>query len=272
MQELKVNSNLSSKVERLKHIFKDKIVIVAFSGGVDSTLLAYFALKFSKKAICVFVRDPSMSANERENAESVASTLGLDFRIIDNNEFKNPDFIANPPNRCYFCKKGLGKELITFSQSIQGEDVLIVEGTNASELQGHRPGKKALEELGIQSPLADVNLSKAEIRELARKIGLPNSEKPSMACLSSRVAYGLEITVERLGRIAKAEDYLAQEGIQIIRVRDHGNLARIEIGKDERTKFFDLEMMDRVSEYLKQIGFTYVCLDLEGYRTGAMNE
>ncbi|MFX1251005.1 MAG: ATP-dependent sacrificial sulfur transferase LarE [Promethearchaeota archaeon] len=272
MQDLNIKEDLIPKVEYLQWLFQNKTVVVAFSGGVDSTLLAHLAQKFSKKTIGVFFQFPFTSPSDLSDAKLLASRLGLEFVTIEGRELNDPNFILNSPERCYFCKKALGGELINFSLSIIDKNKIVVEGTNASEIQGHRPGKKALRELGIQSPLADAHLTKAEIRQLARDFGLPNSEKPSMACLASRIGYGIEITQERLTRIAKAEEFLSQKGFQIVRVRDHGNLARIEVGKDERMLFFSLEMFNQVSKYLKHLGFTYVCLDLEGYRTGAMNE
>lgn len=272
MQDLNIKEDLIPKVEYLQRLFQSKTVIVAFSGGVDSTLLAHLAQKFSKKTIGVFFQFPFTSPSDISDAKLLASQLGLKLVTIEGKELNDPDFILNSSNRCYYCKKALGAEIISFSQNIIDKNKIVVEGTNASEVQGHRPGKKALLELGIQSPLADANLTKSEIRQLARDFGLPNSEKPSMACLASRIAYGIEITQDRLTRIAKAEEFLAQKGFQIIRVRDHGNIARVEVGKDERNLFFSLEMFDQVSKYLKQLDFTYVCLDLDGYRTGAMNE
>ncbi|MFX1533720.1 MAG: ATP-dependent sacrificial sulfur transferase LarE [Promethearchaeota archaeon] len=272
MQDLNIQEDLIPKVEYLKRLFQNKIVIVAFSGGVDSTVLAHLAQKFSKKTIGIFFQFPFTSPSDLSDSKLLASKLGLELVTIEGKELNDPNFILNSSNRCYFCKKALGTELIRFSQKIVDTNKIIVEGTNASEIQGHRPGKKALQELGIQSPLADAKLTKSEIRQLARDFGLPNSEKPSMACLASRIAYGIKITQERLTRIAKAEEFLSQKGFQIVRVRDHGNIARIEVGKDEKMLFFSLDMFDQVSKYLKQLGFTYICLDLEGYRTGAMNE
>lgn len=276
MHDLGLRYDLIPKVNIIKQTFSNKNVLLAFSGGVDSTVLAHLAQVFSKRTICIYVRHFSTSTSELQNAKTIAASLDLEMTIIETIGEEEPEFFLNPPNRCYFCKKTIGKALVTFSQNLQSkednEDWLIVEGTNSSELKGHRPGKKALDELGIRSPLAEANLSKSEIRELARNFKLPNSEKPSMACLSTRVAYGIEITTDRLEKIAKAENYLTQRGFQIIRVRDHGNLVRIEVGKNEREKIFKLNIIDDVSDFFIQLGFTYVCLDLMGYRTGAMNE
>jgi len=247
-------------------------VIIAFSGGIDSTVVAYLArFALGEHAIVVTADSPSLPSSELAEAKRLAKLVGMKHLVIRTEELEDPDYVSNPTNRCYFCKKELSERLHRLASDL-GISV-IVEGTNADDLKGHRPGAAALAERGVRRPLADVGMTKAEVRELARLCGLPNFDKPSMPCLSSRVQYGQRITSERLARIERSENLIRSlTGVKELRVRDHGDLARIEVGKHERELFFDEELLDRVGNSLRQFGFTYVAFDLLGYRSGSMNE
>jgi uncharacterized protein len=247
-------------------------VIVAFSGGVDSTLVAYLArLAVRDQAIAVTADSPSLPSSELEEAKLLAEKIGLKQIVVRTDELEDPNYTLNPVNRCYFCKKELSQKLRQLATELNVP--LIVDGTNADDLTGHRPGAAALSEEGVRRPLADVGMTKAEVRELARLFGLPNFDKPSMPCLSSRVQYGQLITPGRLLRIERSEAFVRSLiGVKELRVRDHGNLARIEVGRKERSLFFDEELLDKIAGALRELGFLYVAFDVAGYRSGSMNE
>ncbi len=265
--------NLRSKADEAIRIIRSfGKVIVAFSGGIDSTLVAHLAkLALGENAIAVTANSPSLPSAELEDARRLAKQLVMKHMVIKTEELDDPRYTSNPSNRCYFCKKELSDKLKRLASELHVS--VIVDGTNADDLLGHRPGASALAEEGVRRPLADVGMTKAEVRELAKLFGLPNFDKPSMPCLSSRIQYGQMITPERLGRVEKSEEFIRKTtGVKELRVRDHGNLARIEVSPEERRLFFDEELLDRVGRALREFGFTYVCFDMLGYRTGSMNE
>lgn len=267
----KLNRDLQTKVEHLKEYFSKKVVVVAYSGGVDSSVVTELAHRFAQRTIAVTADSPTVLPGEIEEAIELARTRNWEHRVIAINEIEEKNFRKNPPNRCYYCKKFLSKELHEIASEV-GADI-IVEGTNYTEVKGHRPGLRALKETQIFSPLLENSLTKAETRELARFLGLPNADKPSMACLSSRIPYGVEITLEKLHRVGKAERYIIDNyNIRTIRVRDHEGLARIEVAPEERIKLLDPDIFDDLHERLKSFGFTYIAVDCLGYRTGALNE
>lgn len=246
-------------------------MLVAFSGGVDSSLMVSLAKDVAKKVLAITVSSQIIPSEEVERAKKVARELGVDHKVILIDRLSNPRFVANPDNRCYYCKKELSRNLKKIAEEKGFE--LIVEGTNASEIVGHRPGALALREEGILSPYLMAGITKEEIRLIAQERGLSVYNQPSMACLSSRIPYGETITEEKLHRIAEAEKFIKQLiGVKILRVRSHGDMARVEVGKDEREKLFSTVILDRIAEKLKELGFKYCTLDLEGYRTGAMDE
>ncbi len=245
--------------------------VVAFSGGVDSALLLCAAVEaLGERALAVTGRSATYTDREYEEARKTAAALGARHRAVETCELENPDFRKNPPERCYYCKSELFSVLKTIADR-EGFST-VVEGSNLDDRDDWRPGGKAAAELGVRSPLAEAGLAKAEIRALARAKGLSVWNKPSLACLSSRVPYGEEITEERLERIGRAEEAVRAHGFAQLRVRDHGTLARVEVGREDMGRFFHNNLGDIVTRELKEIGYRYVTLDLEGYRTGAMNE
>jgi uncharacterized protein len=270
---LDVPSNLRGKAKEVMRMFRGfGRVIIAFSGGIDSTLVAYLGkLAVGDNAIGVTADSPSLSSAELEHAKSLAKQIGINHVIIKTEELDDPRYSSNPVNRCYFCKKELSVKLKRLAAELHVS--VIVDGTNADDLLGHRPGGAALVEEGVRRPLAEVCMTKAEVRELSKLLRLPNFDKPSVPCLSSRVQYGQRINPERLKRIEKSESLIRSlTGVRELRVRDHGNLARIEVAPGERRCFFDEELLDEVARSLREFGFTYVCFDLMGYKSGSMNE
>ena len=247
-------------------------ILVAFSGGIDSTLVAYLAkLAVGDNAIAVTANSPSLPTTEMEEARRLAKEIGINHMVIRTEELDDPRYVSNPANRCYFCKKELSGKLKQLAADLGAST--IVDGTNADDMFGHRPGAAALAEEGVRRPLSEVGMTKPEVRELSRVLGLPNFDKPSMPCLSSRVQYGQTISPERLMRVEKSESFIRSvTDVKELRVRDHGDLARIEVGKDERNLFFNEELLDTIGKALREFGFKYVSFDLFGYRTGSMNE
>jgi len=247
-------------------------VLVAFSGGIDSSLVALLAkVAVGKRAVAVTADSPSLATSELEQARKLAEEIGIRHMVVRTEELDDPKYVSNPANRCYFCKKELSEKLKLVAAGL-GVSV-IVDGTNADDLVGHRPGAAALAEEGVRRPLSEVGMTKMEVRELSRLLGLPNFDKPSLPCLSSRIQYGQLITPERLQRVEKSENFIRQlTGVKELRVRDHGNLARIEVGRNERKLFFNETLLETIGNALRGFGFSYVCFDLLGYRSGSMNE
>lgn len=245
-------------------------VLVAFSGGVDSSLLLAAAREaLGDMVLAVSIGSPLFPSREQEEAREVAAFIGAKHRLITMDPLADSELRANHPNRCYLCKKKLFEELKSIALREGFEQV--VEGSNRDDLEDFRPGARALEELDVRSPFVEVGLTKSEIRELAREMGLPNWEKPALACLASRIPYGVSITVEGLQRIDAAEEVIRALGVRQVRVRDHEMMARIEVAADEIRKLIDPGIRKQIVKALKGLGYTFVALDLEGYRTGAMN-
>ena len=268
-----MNASVKEKHEKLKAIFKDLgKVVVAFSGGVDSTLLLKVAQDTLgvKNVLAVTALSPLYPERELEGVKKLIQTLGVNHRLIHSNELEIPGFSKNPPNRCYYCKSKLFGELLDLAK----EETIpfIVEGSTLDDDKDHRPGKVAVQELGVRSPLREVGLAKAEVRELSRALGLPTWDKPSFACLASRFPYGEEITGEGLKMVDEAEDFLFGLGFKQVRVRHYGNLARIEILKEEMAHLMEDSLREKVVARLKGVGYSYITLDLQGFRSGSMNE
>ena len=263
-------TDLDQKVLALQTYFKTLgKVMVAFSGGADSAFLLYWAKASlpAKNVLAVVADSVTFPPQERQDALAFLSNFDVPYHVLYVDELNNPDFVKNDKNRCYFCRQGLFEGLQKLGAEMGYEH--IVEGSNKDDEKDYRPGKKAILELGIKSPLKEVGFTKAEIREVSQKVGLPTWDRPSMACLSSRIPYGQSITMEKVERIATLEKYIWSLGIRQVRVRDHQNLARIEIPAES---FDRLITAGFNTQLFKELGFNYVTLDLEGYRTGSMNE
>ena len=246
--------------------------LVAYSGGVDSTLLLRVARDTLGKGNILAVTALSPLYPERELAEAKGLTqeMGVRHLLIESNELEIEGFSKNPPNRCYFCKKELFIELKDLAQR---EGIpFIVEGSTLDDEKDHRPGRRAVQELGIRSPLKEAEFTKMDVRELSNTLGLKTWDKPSFACLASRVPYGDEITVEKLKMVDEAEDFLFGLGFKQVRVRHHGDLARIEVYPEEIERLMNGSLRERVVSRLKKIGYHYVTIDLQGFRSGSMNE
>ena len=249
--------------------------LVAYSGGVDSTFLMYAAHQvLGDKAIAVVADTPSLPRRELEEALQIAQRFHWPVRIIHTQEFTKSEYLRNPANRCYFCKQELFRQMVALAKQ-EGFSAILY-GENADDLHDHRPGTLAAREIHALAPLKEVGLTKQEIRTLSRRFGLPTAEKPEMACLSSRIPYGEPITVEKLRMIEQGEELLRRFGFRDVRVRHHqlsqGALARIEIAVSELPKFLDPQIRATIVKELKQLGYLYVTVDLEGYRRGSLNE
>jgi uncharacterized protein len=262
--------SIDEKIYSIEEALKEKgSALVAFSGGVDSSVLAALAyLALGDKSLAVTADAPTLAPGELEGAKQVAKEIGVRHMVIFYDELGEPEFAKNPVDRCYYCKKGLIRELKKIAEQ-RGINT-IIEGTNYSDLKGHRPGHRAVTEEGIYNPYIEFGVTKEEIRGMARKLKLSIADKPSMACLSSRFPYGQAITREALKRVGEAEAYLRKMGFEVVRVRDHGGIARIEIMPGEMLRF--MEIRDAVASELKRLGFAYVTLDALGFRSGSMDE
>jgi uncharacterized protein len=264
--------NVEEKLEQLKKTLREMgTVLIAYSGGVDSSFLAVTAHEvLGQNSLAVFASSPVAPPMEKEAAESLAHQFGLRFRIIESNEMANPDFVANPPERCYYCKRELFSELkpIALAEGLKW----VADGTNADDLSDYRPGRKASAEAGIRSPLLEVGLTKAEIRQLSRTQGLPTWDRPASPCLASRIPYGIPVTAETLNKIAQGEKYLHNLGLRQVRLRHHGDIARIELDQPDMAKIIKTDIRQGIIEHFKALGYKYVTLDLTGYRTGSLNE
>ncbi len=260
------------KYQKLRHILKKMgKVLVAYSGGVDSTFLLKVAGDvLADKVLAVIAASETYPEQERKEAAKLAKRLNIRYRIIHTSELEDPDFISNPPQRCYFCKKELFSKL---KKMAKAEGIsYILDGSNYDDRLDFRPGAKAARELGIRSPLREAGLGKQEIRQLSRRFSLPTWNKPSLACLASRIPYYVKIETKSLKQVAKAEDYLRRIGFSQIRVRHHGRTARIEIDQDEFPRIIAKRVREAVVSNFRKFGYIYITLDLVGYRTGSMNE
>jgi uncharacterized protein len=267
---------LSDKFNQLRELLRSyDSCLVAYSGGVDSVFLARVALDvLGQKSLAAIADSPSLPRRELEEALAIAKQFEIPVRVVRTLEFQNAEYLANPNNRCYFCKHELFTELEPLARA-EGFAV-IAYGENASDIGDHRPGAQAAAEFQVRAPLKEAGLTKADIRELSAQLGLPTADKPQMACLSSRIPYGEVVSPEKLQMIEQAENILRDLGFYDVRVRHHelklGQLARIEVGVGEIQRFLAEDTAGRVTAAIKALGYLHVTLDLQGYRRGSMNE
>lgn len=266
-------SELATKTEKLKNIVRAlESVVVAYSGGVDSTLVLKVCVDVlgADKVLAVTAVSASYPARELQEAQKVAGLIGAQHRLIETAELENPHYAANTPGRCYFCKQ----ELFTDLKRLATQEGYrhVVSGANLNDLGDYRPGLQAGVEMGVRNPLQEAGFNKADVRALSRELRLPTWDKPALACLSSRIPYGTPITREILARIDQAEAFLWELGLHQLRVRHHGNLARIEVEPWEIPTLLAPQVRERIVAYFKELGYTYVTVDLAGYRMGSVNE
>lgn len=265
-------TDLASRQHRLYDLLSSyESVIVAFSGGVDSAYLAWAATQIlGSGALCITAESPSYPEHHRQLALAVARDVGLRHEFVRTTEVEQPEYRANPVNRCYYCKHELYSVLsrVALERGIS----VIVDGNNADDRSDYRPGRQAAREFGVRSPLDEADLTKADVRELSRQAGLSSWNEPASACLSSRIPYGSEVTAEKLRMIERAEAVLRDLGFRVVRVRHHDTLARLEIGKDELARALEPATSEVIVRELRALGYHHVTIDLQGYRLGSLND
>jgi len=263
---------MDAKLKHLQHTLRETDgLIVAFSAGVDSTFLLKIAhMVLGERAIALTASSPTAPPGELESAKEFAAGLGIRHLVLDSNELANPSFTQNPANRCFFCKDELYR--ICRDQADALGIATIADGTNLDDLRDHRPGLKAAKEWGVRHPLVETEMTKDDIRRYSRELNLPTWDKPSSPCLSSRFPYGTEIDLEKLRKVGACELFLRELHFREFRVRYHGDLARIEVAPNEIERMLDLEIRAALVSKFKEVGFSYVSVDLQGFRSGSLNE
>lgn len=272
MSEMEIAETTQKKYVRLQALLQEMgRVLIAFSGGVDSTFLLKVAHDvLGEQILAVIATSDTYPRKEIQGAVRLAEDMGVAYRVVPSCEMENPDFTRNPPDRCYYCKKELFSQLQKIAA--QNDFPFVLDGANFEDRRDFRPGSKAAQELLIRSPLQEAGLLKQEIRDLSRMLGLPTWNKPAMACLSSRFPYYSEIKVSALKQIEQAEEYLRSLGLVQLRVRHHDDLARIEVPAEDIARLLEPGLRDKIVARFKELGYTFITLDLAGYRTGSLNE
>jgi len=263
---------IEQKLEQLYHLFSEMDrALIAYSGGVDSTLVAKIAYDvLGDRSLAVTAVSPSLLPEELEDAQIQTDFIGIKHELINTNEMENPNYTSNPVNRCYFCKSELHDTLKPLA--LMRGYAYVIDGVNADDLQDYRPGIQAAKERGARSPLAEVGVTKLEVRQISEKLGLPWWNKPAQPCLSSRFPYGEEITVSKLQRVGRAEVYLKKQGWHSLRVRSQGDTARIELPPEQIKNFVEKTDLKELVKVFQNFGFLFVTLDLEGYQSGKLNK
>jgi uncharacterized protein len=269
---LSVSDEAAAKERALRALLRESgPLLVAYSGGVDSSYLAHVATEeLGDRALCVTGDSPSLSAQQREQAAEIARRFGFRHEIIRTEEMADANYTANPSNRCYFCKTELYSKLAP-AAAARGFR-FVVDGSTTDDLGDYRPGRAAAAEHGVRSPLVEAGMSKEDVRALSRRAGLPTWDAPASPCLSSRIAYGTQVTIKRLREVETGEEIMRELGFREFRVRHHDELVRLEVAPSELGRALDRDVVDELARRFRALGFRYVTLDLHGYRTGAMNE
>jgi len=267
-----IPSSLHTKLDQLQQLFKEiDRALIAYSGGVDSTLVAKIAFDvLVDRSLAITADSPSLLPEELEDAKIQAAEIGITHEVVTTHEMDNPNYTSNPINRCYFCKSELHDTLKPLA--LERGYPYVVDGVNADDLQDYRPGIQAAKERGARSPLAEIGITKAEVRQLSQYLGLPWWDKPAQPCLSSRFPYGEEITIAKLQRVGRGERYLRQLGLKNLRVRSAGDTAKIELPPEQIKEFVLTHDLPRLVTDFQGFGFLYVTLDLEGYQSGKLNQ